>query len=179
MQTATIKFNELEWRSDAVQAAAGRMISNVAKHSELAFLHLRFLGDLRSINEKMIDLLAYMHSPEAISILESAAPEELDRVSMKMHDVHSKMRVLILEVRSADLGFWNRVYVSRLNKLEASNHELCSHVEAFRAANSSLILLSKRDQEFLLESLMAPAEPNDALRRAFMKKSGAPDNRCA
>lgn len=165
--TATMKFNELEWRSDAVQASAGQVISEIARNSKV---HYRVLLDLSSLNGKMLDLLQYLHSAESIKTLESAAPEELQELGAKMQHVHGKIRILIANVKSWDLGFWRRFYYSRLETMAAYNKELCSHAEAFRMPDSSLVLLSKRDQEFLLESLLAPAEPNDALRRAFTKQ---------
>jgi hypothetical protein len=170
MQTATtMKFNELEWRADAVQASAGQMISAVARHSKLAFYHYGLLTDLTAIGNTMADLVRYLHTAEAILCLESSTPEELDRFGSKLHEVQGKVRILCCQIRSTDLGFWRKLYTSRLDRMEASNREIIAHAEAFKATDSSLILLSKRDQEFLLESLMAPVEPNDALRRAFMK----------
>jgi hypothetical protein len=166
---ATMKFNELEWRSDAVQASAGQVISYVARNSKLALLHYGFLSSLGSINNQTLDLVNYMHSPEAIANLEASTDFERERIREKMMDVSNKVRVMICQLRNADFGFWKRVYTKRLEELETANKALYSHAEAFGAIDSSVILLTKRDQERLLESLMAPDEPNDALRRAFMR----------
>lgn len=168
MQTATMKFNELEWRSDAVQASAGQMISRLATHSKEAFGHYSILLGLREINKQMTELLSYLHSPQAIRVIESSSEEERNRIGAKMHTVAGKVRVGICQLRESDIGFWKRVYLPRLEMLSAANQELCSHAEAFMAADS-LIMLSKRDQDFMLESLMAPDEPNDALRRVFTR----------
>ncbi|MGC2271839.1 MAG: hypothetical protein WA555_00940 [Candidatus Sulfotelmatobacter sp.] len=169
MQTATMKFNELEWRADAVQASAGQMISTVARHSKMAFRHYGTLTDLNTISDKMAELLRYLHSPEASACLESCTSEDLNRLGSKLHEVQGKVRIVVCQIRSMDLGFWRKLYYTRVDRLEASNRDLIAHSEAFKTVDSSLILLSKRDQEFLLESLLAPDEPNDALRRAFMK----------
>jgi uncharacterized protein YicC (UPF0701 family) len=167
MQTATMTFNELEWRSDAVTASAGQVISEIARNSKL---HYRVLLDLRSVNDKMLDLLRHLHSPESIKNLESATPDKLQELVDKMKNVHGKIRILIAHVESWDLGYWRRFYRSRLETMATYNQELAMHAEAFATPEKSLILLSKRDQEFLLESLMAPAEPNDALRRAVARR---------
>jgi len=170
MQTATMEFNELEWCSYAVQASAGKVICNVATHSKLAFQHYAVLMDLSSVNECMLNLLKCLHSPATIKALEASTPEELDHLSAEFQDTHNRLRVVVLKIRSFNLGFWKRLYFSRLDKLEAYNRELFSHIEAFKATDSSLILLSKRDQEFLLESLLAPPKANDALHHAFRRQ---------
>jgi hypothetical protein len=167
MQAATMKFNEMEWRTDAVQASAGRVISSMAMHSKLAFQHYDILKRLSSVNDSLSELLNYLHSQEAIKILEAAAPKELERIGVKMYEVHCKVRVAAAQIRSINLGFWKRLYFSRLDKLEAYNRELSFHSEAFKATDTPLLLLSKRDQNFVLESLLSPPKPNEALRRAF------------
>jgi len=168
---AAITFNELEWRSDAVGASAGRVISNVAKQSTLAARHYHLLLGLRSINDSMTDLLHTMHSPECVKVLESASPEKLLELGQRILEVQSKVRMAIVEIRASDLGYWRNLYNSRLKSLEIHNKELTAHGETFRnSADSPLLILSSKDQDFVLKSLTSPSQPNDALCRAFERK---------
>jgi len=167
--TATMKFNELEWRTDAVRASAGKIISHVATQSKLALIHYGLLLDLRTINGQMVDLLRFLHSPESIAILEASSQEERGKLGSLMFDVHNKVRVTICRMRALELGYWRHIYAPRFDKLEAANTGLAAHADAFRNTDSALIILGHGDQDFILESLVAPDEPNDALRRAFMR----------
>lgn len=156
-----LKLNELEWRSDAVQASAGQIISEISRQSKL---HWGVLRDLGGMSEKMLDLLQYLHSSEAIAAIESTDSERLQEIADKMYGVQGKVRIMIAQIHSWDLGFWRRFYVARIEKLKVYNAALLAHADAFR---DNPVVLSKRDQDFVVASLLAPAEPNDALRRIF------------
>ncbi len=169
MQPA-ITFNELEWRSDALGASAGRVISNIAKQSQLAVRHYNVIFGLHSTNSAMLDLLQTLHTSDSIQVLELAPPDRLRELGRKLLDVHNKVRTVVLQIRSFDLGFWRKAYHSSLKNLELHNLELSAHAQALMNADSPLVLLSERDQAFVLESLAASREPNEAMRRAFARK---------
>lgn len=169
MQSA-ITFNELEWRSDALGASAGRVISNVTTHSKLAFRHYKVLSGLHSTNGAMTDLLEEFTAPDSIQSLESAPSDKLSELGKKLLEVHNKVRTLVLEMKSTDLGFWRKTYQSSLKTLETRNLELHAYAQALLKTDSPLILLSKEDQAFLLASVSVEREPNEALRRASARR---------
>lgn len=170
MATAAITMNEMEWRSYAIMADAGHVISRIAKRPRVAHAHWSLLMNLGSCNEKIVDLLRLFHAPDSIETLELATPEQLTSLALKLRNVHEKIQQVINQFQAANLGNWRRAYQPKLAKLEQYDREISSHVDAFSQNESSLILLSRRDQEYLLESLLKPPEPNESLRRAFARK---------
>jgi hypothetical protein len=167
---STITFNELEWRSDALGASAGRTIASVARQPRLAVLHYRSIRGLHSISSAMNDLLETIHASDSIEALESAPVDRLEDLGRKLLEGHDKVRTAILQIKSLDLGFWRKAYSSSLQALEHQNQILGTHAAAFANSGAPLVLLSERDQAYLLESLASPNEPNEALRRAFARR---------
>lgn len=55
------------------------------------------------------------------------------------------------------------------DKLRAHSDELASHIGAFGSRDAALIVLTRRQQDSMMELLLNPPEPNEALRRAFGK----------
>jgi hypothetical protein len=155
-------------------ADASQTIARVAKQSRIAqgtrraVLWAQILLGVRSMSGIMRDLLDIYHAPDAILALEAATPEQLSRIVETMRHVHSKVEETIVMVHPT--RHWRRLYRPYLRKLKEYNDELDSHVRAFCASDSALILLTKRDQDHLAESLLNPPEPNAALRRAFGRK---------
>lgn len=167
MATA-ITINELEWRSDAVQASAGRIISVLARRS---LLHLEVLLRLQyCVNSNMDKLLSYLHSPESIRALEDAPSDKLVELGRKMKHVHGRVRCAIAQINSVDLGIMRPIYKRVLDRLEDYNAELETHADAFCSTDSLPLLLSKQDQDFVLACMANPREPNEALRRAVARK---------
>ena len=168
MQQA-LTFNEFDWRSAAVTMSAGRVISTVSQHSTAAVRNYQVFTGLGTVNEALKELMHFLHTPEAVTALESAQAETLKNITDKMHEVHGKIRILSAQIKRAETGkYWHKLFAGRLSKIESYNQEICAHVEAFRS-EAALIILGPRDQEFVIESLMAQAEPSDALRRAFTR----------
>lgn len=170
MATA-ITINEVEWRSDAVQASAGRVISAVTQHSLLAVMHLEVLLRLHySVNRNMETLLKFLHSPESVRALENAPLDKLAEMGDKMRHVHGRVRCAVAQISSVDLGWWEVFYRPVLTKLDAYNAQIVAHADAFCSNDSAPVLLTKQDQDFVLECVANPREPNEALRRAFARK---------
>jgi Protein of unknown function (DUF1778) len=172
MQTATMTFNELDWRSDAARASAGKVLSSVATQSKAAYKHYAVLRGIGVLNEKMLDLIKLMHSPELRTAIELASATDLAVPTEKLRDLHGKVRITVAQIRCLipSVGFWKPFYSSRLQTLEAYNTEIVGHADAFAEVQSSLIMLSERDQELVLATMENPPAPNDALRRAFARK---------
>jgi hypothetical protein len=169
-----ITLNEIEWRSHAVMADAAQTIVRVVKQSRIAqrthreILYGQVLFGLRNMSGLMRDLLDIYHAPDAIIAIEAATPDQLSHIVEMMRDVHDKIDKTMGMVHPT--RYWRSLYRPHLAKLKAYNDELESHTRAFCANDSALILLTKGDQDQLVEALFNPPEPNAALRRAFGRK---------
>ena len=172
-QVATINpegaliFSELEWRNYVLLANASKALITLRKKSHLAFRHYQALGILKSIVSGMAEVGTLLHSREAVSALERATADQLLAMAEKMRDIHTKNTEIVAQIRTLDLGFWGPVYHPYVLKLESCSSEMDSHIRAFTQSESANILLTKRDQDHLLGTLLNPPEPNEALRRAF------------
>ena len=167
--TLPLTFDEFEARSYSVLADASQTIVRMAKESR-AVTHYQILRDLTSICDDMRSLLDLFHDQNGIPALENATPEQLENIPIRMRAVHSKNEQIISTIHSKKLGYWKHLYDTRVKRLEAYNCELDSHAYALSEGPSSVLLLTKRDQDRILESLANPPSPNDALRRAFERK---------
>ena len=167
--TLPLTFDEFEARSYSVLADASKTIVKMAQQSRVV-THYQILSGLTDIVEDMRSLLDIFHTAEMIPALENATPEQLENVPTRMRDVHGKIEQTISIIRSKKLGYWKRLYDARVEKLETYNCELDSHVYALSESQSSVLLLTRRDQDRILESLANPPKANDALRRAFTRK---------
>jgi hypothetical protein len=118
------------------------------------------------------DLLDRFHQSDTVLALEAASPEDVGNVVGNLRKVHGKIEELVKLIRSIDkkLGYWRRLYQPRIQKLERLRTRLSAEIDALSPTGSPLILLTKNDQHHLVDSLLQPSEPNDALRRAFARK---------
>jgi hypothetical protein len=169
MAAQAIAINELEWRNAAVTASAGRVISNLAKQPASAVIHYRLLAGVRTVNGAVSELLTQMHSEASIAALEAALPEQRVTLGQQLENAHDKIRMMIATLRVANLGYWKRFYTPKLDILESWNRELRAHSDALKDTDASLLILSKGDQEFLLDALLNPKEPSEDLRRTFSR----------
>ena len=170
MAAGTIAINELEWRSHAVMADAGRVISGLASDAKIAHKHYSLLNKLNSLNGNLSDLLRTFHSQQSISTLESVDSDQLEKICKMLSEIVSKTKEIDREIRTLEVKYWKPFYEARRKKLVLYNEELISHINAFEQSESALIVLSKKDQDFFLQSLLDSPEPNLALRRAFARK---------
>jgi hypothetical protein len=169
MSAAIITVNELEGRSYTILANASHALAaipSVAKHSRQAVRHYLFCLRLGKIAGQLEELMAYLHTPESIVALESAQPERVVRLGQIMREIPVKSFELVSMIRSADLGFWQSSYERHTKRLESSAGEASAHISVF-LEGTPLVLLTKVDQDRLVESLLNPPEPNARLRRAF------------
>jgi uncharacterized protein DUF1778 len=177
--TGTATFNEvtlkeIEWRSHAVIAGTAQTIVRVVKQSRVGqsarreILHGQILLNVRSISGLMRDLLNLFHAGDAIVTLEGVTPEQREHIVETLRDVHVNVEDTIARLHPT--RYWKKLYRSSVAKLKAYNAELEAHASAFCATDSQLILLTKNDQDQLLDALSRPAKPNAALRRAFARK---------
>jgi hypothetical protein len=173
MTSNELTFSEIEWRSYAVMAEAGQTIVRVAQQSQIAqrarreFLQAQIYFGIRSMSGLLRDLLDIYHAPDAILALEAASPEQLIHTTESMRDIHSKVEQTIARIHPT--RYWRSFYRPFLKSLKAYNDELATHACAFEANNSALILLTKKDQDHLVDSLLNPSRPNDTLRE-FVRK---------
>ena len=169
-----ITLNEIEGRSHAVMAGASQAIVRVAQQSRIAkvaqreVLYGKIFLSVRSISGLMHDLLEIFHAPDVTRTLESATPEQLNHIVEMMYDTHGKVEHTLAIVHPT--RYWRSLYRPYLETMRAYNNELASHARTFSSSDSALILLTKRDQDHLTDSLSNPPEPNAALRRAFARK---------
>ena len=164
-----LAFDEFEARSYSVLAVASHAIVRMAKKSG-AVTHYLLLRDLSSICDDTRKLLEFFHEADSIAALESASPEQLGTVPSRMRAVHGKIEQTVSLIRSKNFGYWQRLYEARAKTLEAYNIELDSHVYILSESQSSVLLLTKRDQDRIQGSLANPPKPNEALRRALLRK---------
>lgn len=168
--SATITFDELEYRSYSVMAAASEAIVKVARESRHSVTHYKIVLSLRAVSRDMKDLLAMMHSKESIVVIESASLEQLSELAQRLSEVHAKVVQAIAKIRSRRSGYWGHLSQSPLTTLERYNNELDAYVRAFKDAEPRLILLSKADQEQLLAAILTSTGPSAELWRAFELK---------
>jgi hypothetical protein len=170
-----ITFNEIQWRSHAVIADGAKAIVKAASRSKIAngvrlqTLYFQIYQNVRSMSTLTNEILDLFHAPEAIMAIEAAAPEDMQTIVETMNRVHAKIEQTLQQVKPPK--YWGKLYKPVFDRLSANNVELRSHSLAFAdKAHTALILLSRRDQLCLLESIQNPPEPNAALRRAFLCK---------
>jgi hypothetical protein len=169
-----ITLKEIEWRSHAVIAGASQTIVQVVKQSRIAqrtrreVLYGQILLGIRNLSGLMRDLLDLFHAQNAIMTLEAATPEERGRIVETIRDVHASVEETTARLHPT--RHWRKLYRLYVEKIKTCNAELESHANAFSAIGSQLILLTKNDQDQLMDALLRPSEPNDALRRAFARK---------
>jgi hypothetical protein len=170
MTAQAIALNEIEWRSDAVAASAGRAISNVATHTLAGIKHLRILNAMSVIRDALTELLRHLHTEDSITALENATPEQRIKIATKFCEINDKVRLMFAASENVHLGYWKPWYTPKLNAIKLLNSELVGHSEALKDTDAALIILSKKDQEFLLEAILNPKEPSEDFYRVFARK---------
>jgi hypothetical protein len=170
MATQAIAFNEIEWRSAAVTASAGRVISAAVHHARLGVRHYQILSGLNTVADSMRELLRILHSDTSIAVLEAATPEQRATIGKMLQESHDKLQMMVATLRTKDLGYWRRLYTPKIEALEASNREYAAHSEALRDVDAELLVLSQNDQKFLINALLTPKEPSEDLYRVFARK---------
>lgn len=168
--SAAITFDELERRQNSVMADISQAV--VRLHSKLAITHWKVFQVLRSTDSGLEDLLARFREPDTLVVLEAASPEQLQRLVDNLRQLDEKVAVLVRAIRSLEnLGHWRKFYRKRGHVKEQLRLRLVAQIEALSPTDgASLILLTGTDQEHLVNALLTPAEPNEALRRAFARK---------
>jgi len=171
MSAQEIALNELEWKSARITASAGEIVSNVLRQPISAARHHRVRKSINVVIEAISEYLTLIHTRESITALEAATPEQRDSLSRQLGDAHDKLHMLIAQTRAISrTGNWRRWYAPRLEKIIDSNRQLGAHASALRDSETLPILLTKCDQEFLLEALLNPKEPSEDLRRVFARR---------
>ena len=170
MAEQAITINNIEWRSDAVRAKSGQLLSMAYKHAKISILHISILREIKSLTLSMKDLVASLHDPKAIFVLESASREDRSKIGANLRNTSDKVQMTIAGLRAVDGGSWKKMYTSRIADLENVNREYCAHSKAFKNQDAELLMLSKADQDFLIEGLINPKEPSEDLRRVFARK---------
>jgi hypothetical protein len=172
MSAQEIALNELQWRSARIIANAGEVVSWVLRQPVSAVKHARIRRSIDAITIAISEFLTLIHSGDSISALEAATPEQRYDLGRQLDGAYSKVHLMIarIDVLSRP-GSWKDWYAPRLGKIRDANNQLKAHANALLDRESSLILLTKRDQEFLLKALLNPEEPSEELRRVFAQKS--------
>jgi hypothetical protein len=167
-------FNEIESRIYAVMAEATQTLGQVVKQSQIVqstrtdILFGRYLLATRSISGKMRKLIGGFHTADAIKTLEAARPEDLESLAERMLVLHKKVKETLDAIRPP--RYWRELFRNTADELNAYNEELAAHAHAFEMKSGALLVLSKNDQDILVDSLLNPPQPNAALREAFAKK---------
>jgi hypothetical protein len=171
MSTNEIALNELEWRSAQITASAGEAFSKVLRQPVSAVRHYRVLKSISGAIQAINEFLALIHTTDSITALESATPEQRSDLGRQLDEAYSKLHLLIARTETLSrTGSWKHFYAPRLEKICDCNRQLKAHANALRDSDTSLLLLTKRDQEFLLEALLNPGEPAEEQRQAFTRK---------
>ena len=171
--SAAITFDELEWRHHSIMADTSQALVRLHQHSKLAITHWRVLHLLKSSDGRLEDMLARFSDPDTLIVFEAASVEQLRSLVVNLRQLDEKVAELVRAIRALekDLGYWRRFYRTRGQVKEQLRLRLVAQIEALSPTHgASLILLTKTDQEHLVNALLTPAEPNEALRRAFARK---------
>jgi hypothetical protein len=162
-------LTQLEWRGYAILADTFKVIATVATPSEARWVifYYGLRSTLKSIAANMREMGGFIHSRESVVSFEQATLDQLGSIVFTMENVHRKTVDMVKVVRSIDAGAWSVIYARQLDAVEAYSLEIENRAKSFRQTDSARLLLTKRDQDILVESLLNPPEPNDALRQAF------------
>jgi hypothetical protein len=139
-------------------------------HASLGVRHYQVLRGLGEVVDSMRELLRFLHSDTSIATLEAATPEQRAGLGKAFQDSHEKLQMMIATLHTMDLGYWKPLYAPKIEKLTAWNREYAAHSEALRDIDTELLVLSQRDQEFLIEALLNPKEPSEDLYKVFARK---------
>jgi hypothetical protein len=168
MATQAIVINEIEWRTDATTAKAGKAFSAVVQHGAR---HLVVLSSIRDVTIAMNELRERFHLKSSICALEEAQDVQREQLGRKIRYAVDKVHMLLSATKAAPMGkYWKRFYAPRLAALESVNRELRVHCDAMLDLDSAVVFLSKSDQDFVLESVNNPKEPSEALLQVFARK---------
>lgn len=172
MSAAAIALNELEWRNAAIAASAGEVVSQVIRQPASAIKHLRVHRKIDVVTEATNVLLTLLHAPQSIAALEAVTLEQRHTLGRQMKEAHQKIHMLIAKTDAFSQGrTWSHLYAPHRAKLAAANRQLEAHANSLcDSDDASLILLTKQDQEFLLEALLNPKEPSEEMRRVFARR---------
>lgn len=171
MSAQEIALNELEWRSARIAASAGEAVSLVLRQPISAVRHYRVLKSISAAIEAINEFLELIHTSSSITALERATPEKRSDLGRQIDEAFSKLHMLIARTEMLSRsGSWKHWYAPRLERITDSNRQLKAHANALRDSEGSLLLLTKRDQEFLLEALLNQEQPAGDLRQASARK---------
>lgn len=163
-------LGELQVISYAILKEAAKTVTVNAKHSTLAVKHYRLLHSLGNLAKDTESLLKLLHTPSMIAVLEQASPEDVSKSARLMLEAVTNSAVQMERIRSTNMGFWKKPYTHRLDRIDTLNREVKTHAEALSQDGLAVLLLTPNDQDHLLESLLNPPQPNDALRRSISRR---------
>lgn len=171
MAAHAIALNEIEWRADATSANAGRAISSIKSHASLGLRHVSLLKSITDLSNCSRDVVAVMHKECSVSALECATREERAKLGEKLVSGCDKVRILIVSIRNASIGkHWMKFYEPKLRALQIANEAMIVHCHALRDQDSALLVLSDKDERFILDAVLNPKEPSEELYRLFARK---------
>ena len=170
MTATALTFNSIEGISYRILKEATDSVKINAKQSSLAIKHFRLFQSTKAMVADMFDLLETLHQPSVVIAIESADPEVTQDIGETILRVCHKTTAIVATMRSTNFGYWEKLYRQPLEKLETYSTSLESHARAFTRNDLAVVLLSREDENALLESLLNPPQPNEALRRSFAKR---------
>lgn len=165
---SSVVFYELQSRSYAVLADTGRAIRSVTIHSKLSVKHYELCTGLKSLVKKMNALVDVLHTPESVVAIERMSPENLLKALEPMRKIPTQLTELVDDLRTVNLGFWKPLYERQLRPLEQRSRALEVHLQVL--STHPILLLTKSDEEQLLQAILNAPEPSLALRRSFTSK---------
>jgi hypothetical protein len=167
--TSSITYYEMEYRSFAVLAKTAKTSSALRTKKPTVVTNVILLWDLITLGYLVRHLLKLFHRPDAVRnrLLETATPEQLESLAARMEFSHSRTAQIICRFNGIKGEFPG--HSAALEELERRNEEFGALLAAIRSDESVAILVSARDQERIIRSLLDPEPPNEELVSAFRR----------
>ncbi len=163
MLSTAIALDVLEDRSD--------MVVGLAAETRTAFrgspLRLYTLLRLRKLSHQIDAMFTLIHQAEVAKTIEQAEPARRAILANKLDNCCLRTTDLVSAIRSANFTFWARFYRTIADRLDSQRGTLHAHAAAFRLLP---VFLGRPDEVAMIEALLNPPEPNDALRRAVAEQ---------
>jgi hypothetical protein len=157
--TTSLTYDQMEAHTFAIQwRTAQASIALKARRSILTKISIA--KDLLFLVVEVRRLLDGYYSPAVVKhrIFEEATQEQRASLAAKMEDGHQRIEKILTKLKGED--FRSITFEPFMPLLEQSTEEWGRIVRALRDNDSVMIVLSRRDQDKLIRTLLEPVEKN-------------------
>lgn len=127
----------------------------------------KIANSLRVMTDLVSKLVDSFHRPDVIRAVERHCENgPLDEIIALLADSLKRSHETAVLARQVTIPFpyWAEVWTRNLQNLESRNEELAAHIRAF-SSGQKVLLLTREQQEQLIDMLLDPPEPSPGLRR--------------